>query len=129
MALELGGMNLFLAGSREAGVRAVREAGRIEDGLPMEFGPPAIVEPSHELLGWMLLEMRPEEAMAEFRRALAMAPGRSRSLLGLARAAIALGDKAAANQALAQLARNWAQADPRARQELAPLRRLADRLP
>jgi len=129
MALELGGMNLFLAGSREAGVRAVREASRIEDGLPMEFGPPAIVEPSHELLGGMLLEMRPEEAMAEFRRALAMAPGRSRSLLGLARAAIALGDKAAANQALAHLGRNWAQADPRARQELAPLRRLADRLP
>lgn len=95
----------------------------------MEFGPPAIVEPSHELLGWMLLEMRPDEALTEFRRALAMAPGRSRSLLGLARAAIALGDKAAATQALAHLARNWAQADPRARQELAPLRRLADRLP
>ena len=129
MALELGGMNLFLAGSREAGARAVREASRIEDGLPMEFGPPAIVEPSHELLGWMLLEMRPQEAMAEFRRALAMAPGRSRSLLGLARAAIALGDKPAANQALTHLGRNWSQADPRARQELAPLRRLADRLP
>ena len=129
MALELGGMNLFLAGSREAGVRAVREASRIEDGLPMEFGPPAIVEPSHELLGWMLLEMRPGEAMAEFRRALAMAPGRSRSLLGLARAAIALGDKPATTQALAQLARNWAQADPRVRAELVALRRLAERLP
>ena len=129
MALELGGMNLFLAGSREAGVRAVREASRLEDAMPMEFGPPAIVEPSHELLGWMLLEMRPEEAMAEFRRALAMAPGRSRSLLGLARAAIALGDKPAALEALAHLARNWALADPKARAELAPLRRLADRLP
>ena len=129
MALELGGMNLFLAGSREAGVRALREASRIEDRLPMEFGPPAIVEPSHELLGWMLLEMRPDEAMAEFRRALAMAPGRSRSLLGLARAAIARGDKPAASEALAQLARNWALADPKARAELAPLRRLADRLP
>jgi len=129
MALELGGMNLFLAGSREAGVRAVREAGRIEDGLPMEFGPPAIVEPSHELLGWMLLEMRPEEAMTEFRRALAMAPGRSRSLLGLARAAIARGDKRAALEALVHLGRNWALADPKAREELAPLRRLADRLP
>jgi tetratricopeptide (TPR) repeat protein len=129
MALELGGMNLFLAGSREAGVRAVREASRIEDDMPMEFGPPAIVEPSHELLGWMLLEMRPDEAMAEFRRALVLAPGRSRSLLGLARAAIALGDKPAASQALAQLARNWALADPRARAELAPLRRLAERLP
>jgi Flp pilus assembly protein TadD len=73
--------------------------------------------------------MRPDEAMTEFRRALAMAPGRSRSLLGLARAAIARGDKPAAAAALAHLARNWALADPRVRQELAPLRRLAERLP
>ena len=129
MVLELGGMNLFLAGSREAGVRAVREATRIEDGLPMEFGPPAIVEPSHELLGWMLLEMRPDEAIAEFHRALALAPGRSRSLLGLARAAIATRDKRLATGTLAHLSRNWALADPRVREELAPLRRLADRLP
>jgi len=129
MAGELGGMALFLGGSRDAGVRAVRQAARIEDAMPMEFGPPAIVEPSHELLGWMLLEIEPTEAQAEFRRALALAPGRSRSLLGLARAAIATGDKAAAVLALDQLAKNWAQADPQARQDLAPLRRLAARLP
>jgi thioredoxin-like negative regulator of GroEL len=67
--------------------------------------------------------------MTEFRRALAMAPGRSRSLLGLARAAIARGDKRAALEALVHLGRNWALADPKAREELAPLRRLADRLP
>jgi len=129
MASELGGMALFLGGSRDAGVRAVRQATLIEDAMPMEFGPPAIVEPSHELLGWMLLELNPTDAEAEFRRALVLAPGRSRSLLGLARAAIATGDKAAAEQALGRLAKNWALADPKAREDLAPLRRLAARLP
>jgi tetratricopeptide (TPR) repeat protein len=129
MASELGGMALFLGGNREAGVRAVRQATQIEDAMPMEFGPPAIVEPSHELLGWMLLEINPSDAQAEFGRALALAPGRSRSLLGLIRAAIATGDKAAAVGALDHLAKNWAQADPDARKDLAPLRRLAARLP
>ncbi len=129
MARELSGMALFLGGSREEGVRALREATAIEDAMPMEFGPPAIVEPSHELLGWLLLEINPTEAQAEFRRALALAPGRSRGLLGLARAAIATGNKPAAEQALDHLARNWAQADPKAREDLAPLRRLASRLP
>jgi tetratricopeptide (TPR) repeat protein len=129
MASELGGMALFLGGNRDEGVRVVRQASLIEDAMPMEFGPPAIVEPSHELLGWMMLEVNPTEAQDQFRRALALAPGRSRSLLGLARAAIATGDKAAAGDALDHLARNWALADPRAREDLAPLRRLAAKLP
>lgn len=129
MAGELGGMALFLGGSREEGVRVVRQAAQLEDAMPMEFGPPAIVEPSHELLGWMLLEIDPTEAQAEFRRALALAPGRSRALLGLARAAIATGDKAAARRALDQLATNWTHADPEAREDLTVLRRLAARLP
>jgi len=77
----------------------------------------------------MLLEVNPTEAQDQFRRALALAPGRSRSLLGLARAAIATGDKPAAGDALDHLARNWALADPRAREDLAPLRRLAAKLP
>ena len=47
MAKELGGMLLFLSDRREDAVRALREATAIEDALPMEFGPPAIIEPSH----------------------------------------------------------------------------------
>jgi len=74
MAKELGGMLLFLSDRRDEAVRVLREATAIEDALPMEYGPPAIIEPSHEVLGTMLLEMRPAEARREFERALVLAP-------------------------------------------------------
>ncbi|HEX7024670.1 MAG TPA: hypothetical protein VF187_07620 [Gemmatimonadales bacterium] len=129
MARQLGGMALFLGGDRERAVRAVREAAALEDAMPMEFGPPLIAEPSHELLGSMLLEMNPTEAQAEYRRALIAAPGRSRGLMGLIRASIAAGDKPTAVSALDQLDRNWRAADPRVRDDLIPLRRLIARMP
>ncbi len=129
MARELGGMQLFLGASREEAVRALREATAIEDALPMEFGPPGIVEPSHELLGSMLLEVNPSEAKEEFLRALTLAPGRSRALVGLAYASVAAGDKATAQRAVDQLSVNWRLADPRIRDQIPPLRRLVKRMP
>src|SRR5688572_17051089 len=85
-------------------LRILREAARLEDAIPLEFGPPDVVKPSHELLGEVLLELkRPSEAQREFVRALELAPGRARSLLGLGRAAVAAGDKAAARKALEDL--------------------------
>jgi hypothetical protein len=95
----------------------------------MEFGPPMIIEPSHEVLGTMLLEMDPAAAQLEFQRALRLAPGRSRALVGLIRAAMATGDKPTAAQAIAQVKANWHLADPDTREELAPLFRLVDRMP
>ena len=129
MARELGAMQLFLGGAREAAVRSLREAGALEDAMPMDFGPPVLVEPTHELLGNMLLEMDPSEAVRQFQRALVLAPGRSRALLGLARGAVATGDKATARRAIDQLLGNWHAADPRVRDAIAPLRRLVDRMP
>lgn len=122
-------MALFLGGSREQGVRVLREAAALEDAIPMEFGPPVISEPTHELLGTMLLELDPDAAKAEFEKALRRAPGRSQALIGLVRASVAVGDKATARRALDQVLANWKQADPRVRNELTPLRRLVDRLP
>jgi len=129
MARELGAMQLFLGGSRDAAVHALREAAALEDVMPMEFGPPAIVEPSHEILATMLLEMEPSEALRHARRALAMAPGRSLALLGAARAAVATGDKAEAQRNLDHLIANWHSADPRVRDAVLPLRRLVNRMP
>jgi tetratricopeptide (TPR) repeat protein len=129
MTRELGAMVLFLSDRREEAVRRMREAAAIEDAKPMEFGPPAIVEPSHELLGTMLLEMRPEEARREFERALVLAPGRSRALIGLVRAAVAVGDKPAATRAMDRLQANWRRADPRVRDAVEPLSRLVLRMP
>ena len=129
MARELGGMRLFLGGSRDRAVKVLREATTLEDAMPMEFGPPVIVEPSHEVLGTMLLEMDPAAAKLEFEKALRLAPGRSRSLVGLARAAVATGDKPTAVRAIAQLNLNWHAADPDTRLELAPLSRVVSRMP
>jgi cytochrome c-type biogenesis protein CcmH/NrfG len=51
------------------------------------------------------------EAQREFSNALALAPGRARSLLGLGRAALASGDQVVARQALTDLKRAWHSAD------------------
>lgn len=122
-------MQLFLGGSRDAAVRVLREAAKLEDAMPMEFGPPAIVEPSHEVLATMLLEMEPREALEHWQRALAMAPGRSVALRGLAGAAVATGDKAEAARALERLMANWRSADPKVRDAVLPLRRSVSRMP
>ncbi len=129
MAQALGGMSRFLSGSRDLGVRALREATALEDALPLEFGPPAIVEPTHEILGAMLLELDPAAARQEFEAALRLAPGRSRALEGLVRASVAAADKAGAARALDQLAANWHGGDPVARNLLEALRRMVDRMP
>jgi tetratricopeptide (TPR) repeat protein len=129
MARQLDGMSLFLGGSRDQAIAVLRGAAELEDAMPMEFGPPAIVEPSHELLGSMLLQIDPAQARLEFERGLRLAPGRSRALAGLARAAVAAGDKATARQAIESLTLNWHGADPQVRDQLARLSAVANRVP
>ncbi|MEZ5313534.1 MAG: hypothetical protein R2862_07705 [Thermoanaerobaculia bacterium] len=66
----------------------LRRAAGLEDSLPVDFGPPTVDKPTHELLGEFLLRKgRRDEAAAEFRLALARAPGRRLALAGLAAAA------------------------------------------
>ena len=55
---------------------------------------------------------RPQEAQQEFARALALAPKRALSLLGLGRAAAAAGDRATATRAYSELREIWHGADP-----------------
>jgi tetratricopeptide (TPR) repeat protein len=81
----------FQAGHQDEALVLLAEANRIEDGLPVEFGPPTIVKPTWELRGEFLLAMdRPREAKDAFTRSLALQPNRWLSVQGLA----------AANQAL-----------------------------
>ena len=129
MARALTGMSQFRSGSTDQAVRTLREATAMEDALPLDFGPPAIVEPTHEVLGTVLLELDPAEAAREFQAGLRLAPGRSRALEGLARASMASGDKASALRALEQLASNWHAGDPAVRDELNALRRGVIRMP
>src|SRR6266849_6787255 len=100
-------------GATDEAVRLMREAAALEDRMPAEFGPPADVKPAHELFGEMLLEAgRAAEAQREFARALALAPKRALSLLGLGRAAAAAGDRATAAQAYREVREIWHRADP-----------------
>jgi tetratricopeptide (TPR) repeat protein len=99
-------------GSRDEAIGLLRRATTLEDSMPAEFGPPAVVKPSHELLAAVLLESgRPADAVTEYERALELGPGRSAALLGLARAARAAGRKEVSARAYTTLAENWHGAD------------------
>jgi tetratricopeptide (TPR) repeat protein len=113
LEIELRAAILYAEGQREKAVALLREATVVEDGLPMEFGPPDIVKPSHELLGEMLLGAgRYAEAQRAFARALELAPKRARSVIGLAHAAAAAGDPKTADRTRTTLAEIWHSADP-----------------
>ena len=100
-------------GAVDDAVALMREATALEDAMPLEFGPPAVVKPSHELLCEVLFQAaRPREAQVECARALRLAPKRARSLLGLGRAAAAAGDRRTAARAYGDLRAIWHRADP-----------------
>ena len=109
---QLRALTMVGKGKTDSAVVLLRQATALEDAMPFDFGPPALVKPSHELFGEVLLELRrPREAAAEFQRALALAPKRARSLLGLARAAASAGDERTASRASAELREVWHRAD------------------
>ncbi|MDP9176269.1 MAG: hypothetical protein M3O61_01175 [Gemmatimonadota bacterium] len=111
--LELKALARLSEGAKHEAVALMRQATAREDAMPVDYGPPALFKPTHELLGEMLLQIgRPEEAQMEFRRALTLAPKRARSLLGLAQASVAAGDKASASEAYSTLRAIWHKADP-----------------
>jgi tetratricopeptide (TPR) repeat protein len=109
---EIRALVLLRRGNKDDAVALLRRAAAEEDAIPFVFGPPEVEKPSHELLGETLLAMgRVAEARREFQLALARTPGRSLTLLDLARASHAIGDSAAASAAYKQLVSNWHRAD------------------
>jgi len=81
---ELRGLLAIAGGRTDEGVRILRSAAEAEDGLPFEFGPPAIPKPTFELLGEELARLgRTDEARAAFTRATERTPGRTLSERGL----------------------------------------------
>ncbi len=112
LARQIRALLMLEGGRRTEAIALLREAAALEDAIPLEFGPPDVVKPTHELFGEVLLGFgQAAEAQREFARALALAPGRARSLLGLGRAALAAGDSSAARKALGELKRTWHSAD------------------
>ncbi|MEM1042387.1 MAG: hypothetical protein AAGI91_07130 [Bacteroidota bacterium] len=99
-------------GATDEALAFLQEAAELEDAMPLDFGPALPIKPAHELFGEVLLDLdRPDEARQQFEHALARYPRRSRSLLGLARAAMEAGGTEMAREAYADLAAAWHAAD------------------
>jgi tetratricopeptide (TPR) repeat protein len=100
------------AGRVDQAVQTLQAATRAELQLPPPLGLPAPIKPAPELLGEVLLELkRPNEAIEPFEQALRRNPKRSLSLLGLARAATALGRTETARARYLELMTNFDEAD------------------
>jgi tetratricopeptide (TPR) repeat protein len=112
MAQQLEAALLFVEGRREEALVLARQAAVVEAGLSFEFGPPVPVKPVNEQVGEMLMDLRrPREAMEAFELSLKRTPRRTLSLLGLARAAMAVKDTATAVRAYGELRDIWKKAD------------------
>jgi hypothetical protein len=76
--LELEGLVAIVGGRADAGVELLRAAAKAEDLMPFEYGPPAIIKPTFELLGEQLAALgRTAEARVAFDRAAERTPGRT----------------------------------------------------
>lgn len=109
---DLAGLVAAKSGDMDTAIALVRGAASRLDTMAFDFGPPVMVKPPHELLGELLLAVdRPGESADAFTRSLQLAPLRSLSLLGLARAYKAAGHDVAAGESYRQLLAIWHQAD------------------
>jgi len=129
MRRELDALVALAAGRKDDAVAELRRAVAVEDSLPVDFGPPIDIKPPRELLGETLVQIgRAAEGRRELELQLARTPGRARTLLALARAATASGDRVRAEAAYRDLARQWRNAEPGGA-ELAEVRRAVAVLP
>ncbi|NBC18687.1 MAG: hypothetical protein GVY18_15390 [Bacteroidetes bacterium] len=110
--LQLRALLALDAGDTDAALADLEAAATREDALPLRFGPPWPLKPTHELFGEVLLTLdRPAEAQEHFGRSLERYPRRARSVWGRARAAAQAGHSEASQEARAALAEIWAGAD------------------
>ncbi len=110
---ELAGLLQIKNGHYEAGLTEVRHAADTYRAMPFGFGPPVTVKPPDELLGEILLAHGDSTAARRsFEQSLERAPGRTQSLLGLARAQRLSGDGIASRKTYKTLSAIWHEADP-----------------
>jgi tetratricopeptide (TPR) repeat protein len=89
----------------------LREAAKLEDGLPYSEPEPWPI-PARHVLGAVLLDAeRPEDAEAVYREALEVHPGNGWSLKGLEQSLAAQGKEAEAQQAARDFEQAWERAD------------------
>jgi tetratricopeptide (TPR) repeat protein len=113
MERQVAALIALAAGRKADAVDILTAATRAELRLPPPLGLPIPVIPAPELLGEVLLELgRPAEAQSAFAQALARNANRTRSVLGQARAAAALGQTDVAREHYQRVLDNYAGADP-----------------
>jgi tetratricopeptide (TPR) repeat protein len=101
----------------------MRAAATLEDRTEKSAVTPGPLAPARELLGEMLLEFKqPAEARKEFESTLKKEPNRFRAVYGAARAALLMGDHAAARHYYDQLLKICERADTPGRPELVAAR-------
>ena len=123
--LEVAALTASLKNNHEQAIEIMKRAVAAEEQLAPPSGPPALIKPTHELFGEILLRAgKPNEAAAQFDKALLRQPNRARSLLGAARAAAQKGDQQSARAFYAKLSEQWQQAD----KDLAELREVQNYL-
>jgi tetratricopeptide (TPR) repeat protein len=117
---------LALAEGREAqALESMRAAADREDKTEKNVVTPGPLAPAREMLGEMLLQLkRPQDALAEFQKALAKEPNRFKALSGATDAALASGDRAAARRYAEQMVTICAKGDDPGRPELVRARTL-----
>jgi tetratricopeptide (TPR) repeat protein len=124
-ALEIAALKASINKDHGRAIELMKQATALEEAMSAPSGPPALIKPSHELFGEILLRAgKPAEAAEMFKVALQRQPNRARSLLGAARAAAQSGLQPGAFSAYSALMDQWKQADP----NLAELREARDYL-
>jgi len=104
LRLELSAWIAHAERQEDSSVALMREAAELEGSTPKPAVTPAPTLPAHELLGDLFMEQKhPAEALAAYQRSMELYPRRFNSLLGAARAARALGNKAQARTFYSEL--------------------------
>ena len=85
--LEIAALSASMKKDHEKAIELMTKATILEESMSAPSGPPALIKPSHELFGEILLRAgKPAEAVEKFKVALQRQPNRARSLLGEKRA-------------------------------------------
>ncbi len=112
MARQLEAFLLLRLDQKSQALKMANEAIRLQTQSAAEFGPPIPVKPAFEMLGDILFALgQPAEAQQAYAESLRMNTGRSLSLMGMARASEAAGDRDSLAAAVRGLQENWSDGD------------------
>ena len=127
MSAEVAGLLQLARGQKEEALKTLQLGARMEAQRPRPIARPYPVKPAVELYAEALLTSGDAAgAVAEFQASLARTPRRAASLIGLARAAQAAGQRQLAAKTAREFIAMWHAADT-GRQEVADARAIASR--